>query len=375
MKFTLLVTFLSIIFYFGCSQDPSSVGKNLLLDSDKLMTDTLTITSEKSSSYPITTSNNSPTLMVGRSNGVVAEMLLQFGPFVVDTAIANSIISVKIKMLPNYSFKDTTGTMAVSMHRMPIPWNESTFNADSLTTYDINPIDVPHFTINYKDSLIEFPVDNNIVSDWLKGVKNNGIILVPKLSSNIIFGFKSYYNSVDDDARPQVIITYQLPTDTVKTMTLRTVQDATIFSGVRPSSMDSLFYVQGGLIERGKISFDVSSIHKSVAITQAFLELKIDTLSSIFSSFTDRGIRVHDIVTADSIPKLGALSSAAKPDGNKYMIDVRSLVQQWVTGRPNYGIALRSDNEFEQVERFAVYGFSAQADSKPKLIIKYTFLP
>ncbi|MBU2472306.1 MAG: DNRLRE domain-containing protein, partial [Bacteroidetes bacterium] len=264
MKFTLLVTFLSIIFYFGCSQDPSSVGKNLLLDSDKLMTDTLTITSEKSSSYPITTSNNSPTLMVGRSNGVVAEMLLQFGPFVVDTAIANSIISVKIKMLPNYSFKDTTGTMAVSMHRMPIPWNESTFNADSLTTYDINPIDVPSIAINSRDSLIEFPLDNSIVSNWLKGEKNNGIILVPKLSSDIILGVTSYVNSTSDDRRPQIEILYRLPADTAdKTLTLRTVQDATIFSGVRPTSSDSLFYVQGGLIERGKIFFDVDSIPKS----------------------------------------------------------------------------------------------------------------
>ncbi len=375
MKFTILATFLSIIFFFGCSQDPSSVGKNLISNTDKLETKSLTIISQKSSSYPITSSNNSGTLMIGRSNDVTAEMLLQFGYFPVDTAIANSIISVKIKMFPNYSFKDTTGTLSFSIHRMSVTWNEYTFTADSLTAYDINPIDVPSIAINSRDSLIEFPLNNSIVSNWLKGGTNNGIILVPKQSSNIILGVTSYTNSTFDDRRPQVIITYQLPSDTVKTMTLKTVQDATIFSGVRPTSSDSLFYIQGGLIERGKISFYVDSIPRSAAITQAFLELKIDTLSSIFSSFTSKGIRVHDILSSDSIPRLGALSSAAIPDGNKYLIDVRSLVQQWVTGKPNYGMALRSDNEFEQVEQFAVYGFTAQAENKPKLIIKYTFRP
>jgi hypothetical protein len=315
---------------------------------------------------------------VGKSNNTEAKMLLQFGTFSVDTTIANSILSVKIKLKPNYSFKDTAGVMAFSIHKMSKAWSEYNFTSDSLAgSYESTPVNTYSFNASSKDTLTIFNFDKNVVSDWLKGVANNGIILVPDAGSNMIFGFDSYYYSSISDARPQLEIVYRTASDTAdQTITIRTTQDATVFSGTRPVSTSSLFYVQGGLINRGKIKFDVSNIPRGAAITQAYLELKTDSTVSVLSSYTDYKIQVHEILKDDSTPSLSGNPVIGILSGNTFTIDIRSIVQPWVAGKPNYGIALRLNNEFTQVDRFAIFGSTAaDSTSKPKLRIQYTYLP
>jgi hypothetical protein len=376
LPFSILLFFLLLI---GCTKEPNSVGKDILDDNaDKLKTAADTSIAVSSSGYAVTSANNSPTLLVGKSNNTEAKMLLQFGTFAIDTTKANSIISVKIKLKPNYSFKDTVGVMAFSIHKMSNVWSEYNFTADSLAgSYESAPINTYSFNASSKDTLTIFDLDKNLVSDWLKGVANDGIILVPDAGSNVIFGFDTYYYSSASDARPQLEIVYRTATDTAdQTITLRTTQDATVFSGTRPISTSSLFYVQGGFINRGKLKFDVSNIPRGAAITQAFLEMKTDSIVSAFGSYTDYQIQVHDILKDDSIPSLSGTTATGKLSGNTFTIDIRSIVQPWVNGKANYGIAIRLYNEFTQVDRIAIFG-SAAADStnKPRLRIQYTYLP
>ena len=104
--------------------------------------------------------------------------------------------------------------------------------------------------------------------------------------------------------------------------------------------------------------------------------MKTDSLTSLFSSYTDYKIQVHDILKDDSIPSLSGTTATGKLSGNTFTVDIRSIVQPWVTGKANYGIVIRLYNEFTQVDRFAIFG-SAAADStnKPQLRIQYTYLP
>lgn len=370
---------ISIIFIFlfimGCSQEPNSVGKDVLGDMDKLKTDVSTNIAVSSSGYSITSANNSTTLMIGKSHATEANMLLKFGTFPTDTNLADSVISAKIKMIPNYSFKDTAGIMNFSIHEMKRSWSESSFTSDSLAgSYESTPVNTHSLNVNSKDSLTVFSLDTSLVKYWLKGNTNNGIILIPNVISNMIFGFDTYYYSAYSDTRPQLEITYLTSTDT-STLILRTIQDATIFSGTRPNSTSSLFYVQGGLISRGKIQFDVSNIPRSVTITQAFLDLKTDTLVSSLSSYSDYQILIHAISKDDTIPTLSGTTAQGKLSGNTFSIDVRNIVQLWVSGKSNYGIALRYYNEFTQVDRFAFHGSAAAETNRPRLRIQYTYLP
>jgi hypothetical protein len=377
MKLKIVLTILTALFMFGCSEDPNSVGKNVLDDQDKLKTSTDTSYATTSFAYPITSSNNSLTVMIGKSNNTEAMTLLQFGTFTVDTSIANSIISVKIKLIPKYSFKDTLGTLAFSIHKMNRSWSEYNFTIDSLPgSYDGGAIAAISMDINSKDTLTQFSFDKNLTSEWLKGSTNYGIILIPDAASNTVFGFSTKYYSGLVDERPQIEITYRRDTDTTdQTMVVRTQQDASVFSGTRPISTASLFYVQGGLINRGIIKFDTLAIPRSATITQAYLDLKVDTLESVFSTYTDYTIMVHQILANDSIPTLGGITATAALSAGAFTFDVRNIVQQWAAGKSNYGFALRSLSELVNVDKFAIYGFEAVPDSKPKLRIKYTYLP
>jgi hypothetical protein len=368
---------LTLVFILGCTKDPNSIGKELLGPNDQLITDVSSDTAVASSSYSITSANNSTSLLVGKANNIEARMLLQFGTFPVDTNIANSIISAKIKMIPNYSFKDTVGIMAFTIHKMLKSWSEYSFTTDSLLadSYETVPVNTHSLNVNSKDTLTEFSLNTNLVAECLKGNAGYGIILIPDLNSNMIFSFNTYYYSSISDGRPALEIVYRTSSDTIdQTLTLRTTQDATIFSGTRPNSTSSLFYVQGGLICRGRLNFDVSHIPKGAAITQAYLDLKSDTNASSFGSYIDYKIFVQEIFSNDSIPTLSGTTDQGTLVGDSFTIDVRNIVQKWI-GKNNYGVAIRSYNEFTQVERFAIYGVTADADKRPRLRIQYTYLP
>lgn len=375
-KFLLLV--ITSFLIFGCSDDPSSIGEKLLPDIDHLKTKAFDTNASYSSTYTIDASNNSNTLLLGNYAGAEANILLQFGIGIKDTSIADSILSAEIKMFQNYSTPDTAGQLNFKIHELNYSWVDYTFTIDTLRAQG-NGIFVTDISkqVRTRDTLpVTFQIPLSIVRNWLKGVTNNGIILIPKPDMQNIFGFHSYYLGDIDDKRPQLIVTYRKTSDTSdKTLIFKTAQDATIFLGSRPASTFELIYVQGGLLNRGKLHFNVDSIPRSSTITQAFLTLKIDTTLSKFSQFSDKQILIHEITTQDSIPRLGSSTANNKPTADSIVLDVRKIVQKWVSGKNNFGIALRTYNEFTEFERFAVFGFNAVESKKPKLTIQYTYLP
>ncbi len=377
MKNFLLLLITSFLI-FGCSDDPSSIGEKLLPDMDNLQTNAFSTNASYSSFYEIDASNNSSTLLLGKYAEAEAKILMQFGIGIKDTSIADSILTAEIKMFQNYSTPDTAGLLNFSIHEMSKTWADYTFTKDSLLgSYDLKPLVEISKEVRTRDTLpVTFQIPISIVRNWLKGSTNNGIMLIPKPAMQNIFGFHSYYLGDLDDKRPQLIVTYRKTTDTSdKTLIFKTTQDATVFSGSRPASTSELLYVQGGLLNRGKLYFNLDSIPRSSTITQAFLTLKIDTTLSKFSQFSDRQFLIHEITTQDSIPRLGSLTASNKPTADSIVIDVRKIVQKWVAGKSNFGVALRTFNEFTEFERFAVFGFNAVEIKRPKLTIQYTYIP
>ncbi len=377
MKNFLLLLITSFLI-FGCSDDPSSIGEKLLPDMDNLQTNSFKTNATYSSFYEIDASNNSTTLLLGKYANAEASILLQFGIGIKDTSIADSILSAEIKMFQNYSTPDTAGNLNFRFHELDYEWSDYTFTVDTLKAKGVgNFITNISKELRTRDTLpVTFQIPLNIVRNWLKGSRNNGIIFIPNPSMQNIFGFHSYYLGELDDKRPQLIVTYRKTSDTSdKTLIFKTTQDATVFSGVRPVSTSELFYVQGGLLNRGKLYFNVDSIPRSSTITQAFLTIRVDTTFSKLSQFSGKQLLVHEITSPDSIPRLGSLTSAGKLTNDSIVIDVRKIVQKWVTGKQNFGVALRTFNEFTEFERFALFGFNAVENKRPILTIQYTYIP
>ncbi len=370
---------LSMILLSSCSKDPNSAGEDLLSNNEKFDSYTINLNSVSSRGYDVTASNNSSTLMIGKyqdgNNFIEAKTLIQFTTTAVDTVFLNSIITTEIKMQPIYSMPDTSGVLSFSIHKMLKSWSDYTFTIDSLNSdsYQFNSVNDYELNVNTKDTLaVKFNINVDLVKEWLKGSENYGIILIPKLNSNMVFGFRSGDLFTYDS--PELIITYQLPEDTSsKTLILKVKQDATVFSGSIVSFPKNISVIQGGLLKRVLCNFYIDTIPKASSILQANLTFYIDTNFSRFSPFSLRKILVQEVISEDSIPKLGSLSADNTVSGDSVTINIQQIVQKWVARKPNYGIALRAYNEFTEIDRIAI--FNSYSSKPPRLEIKYLRLP
>lgn len=374
LKLLILAVILS-----NCSKDPNPVGEGLLSQNDNLVSSSTILFSNSAKSYSVKASNNSTTIMVGKfsedNNYIEAKTLIQFTSTAVDTVFLNSIINCELKLQPIYSFPDTAGVLSFAVHKILKSWTDYTFTIDSLVSGFFDPNQVHEYSINVnaKDTLpVKIPIGNSLVKDWLKGSDNYGVILIPKTTSNFVLGFSSSDLFTSD--APELIINYQLPEDTsAKTLILKVRQDATVITGDMSNFPNNLHIVHGGLLNRAIYNFSVDTIPRASTILEAKLILYVDTNYSRFSPFSLKKILVQEVATADSIPKLGALSVDNTIFGDSIILNIQQIVQKWVTRKPNYGIALRAFNEFTEVDRIAI--FNRYSSKPPRLEIKYLRLP
>lgn len=371
----LLMTFL----LSNCSKEPNSVGEDLLSNNENFISYTINLNSLSSRGYNLTTSNNSSTIMVGKyvdgNNVIEAKTLIQFTTTAVDSVFLNSIISTEIKMRQIYSMPDTSGVLSFSIHKMLKSWNDYSFTIDSLNSDSYDPVPVADYDLNVysKDTLpVKFVINSALVKNWLQGLENFGIIFIPKPNNNYVVGFKS--GDLFSYDEPELVITYQLPEDTSsKTLILKVKQDATVFSGSVQSYPNNILILQGGLIKRGVCNFSIDSIPRASSLLQANLILYVDTNFSRFSPFSLKKIQVQEIISEDSIPKLGSLAADNTLSGDSIIINIQQIVQKWIARKPNYGIALRAYNEFTEIDRIAI--FNSYSSKPPRLQIKYLRLP
>ena len=379
MKLTSLPIFiLSPLFLLvGCSEEPNSVGRNVLPPQDELTIDSLATTATSASSYRYAIPGLSNRLLLGRTADLEARTLLQFTG-ILSGLSGITIDSASLKLNINYRFKSLDGTLSFTVQQFLRPWNEGTFTWDSLTSGTVNDTIDTTFVkaITSEDSILVVRLDN-LVGKWYRNglTSPDGIILKPAISANTIIGFASYSDG-STSLDPELFISYH---DSVKrdSLRLRPIQRSFVANTALPTTSPYSF-VQAGVAYRGRLMFDVSALPRSASITQASMEIVVDTSMSFFGSSLHDSLGLHLILDGSTPPKLsGTLTFGRSKDTSKtiYRFDMRNVVQQWVTGRTNYGIVLRSSDETASLDRFAVYGNSAAADLRPKLKIIYTVLP
>src|SRR5260221_494505 len=140
-------------------------------------------------------------------------------------------------------------------------------------------------------------------------------------------------------------------------------------------------YIQAGVAYRELLRFDSLSaaLPNRVSILKAVLEIATDTASSLFNRVSQDSILAY--MTRDNTAPYDTLTfgTLCKPsfDGTQktFQADIKNIVQQWATNGPNYGIVLRTYNEFSTLDRVALYRATPVSSRTPKLKIVYTILP
>src|SRR5262249_8747321 len=132
------------------------------------------------------------------------------------------------------------------------------------------------------DSIISFRIDTTLIRQWIQ--TNTGyLILIP--TGSTVVGFSPV--STPTDLRPELKV-YSNGNDTTPA-SFRMSPGIFVANGPPPAGAGEVT-LQAGVAYRGIVRFDSIAIPKRVSITQALLEIAIDTTSSLMNTYSNDNI-------------------------------------------------------------------------------------
>ncbi len=307
----------------------------------------------------------------------------------------------------------TSGTLGdVAIHEMTREWQEGTCSgagcvadgvtwdwSDGTTPWtsaggDFNPVAAATNTITASGAWYQFDV-RDLVSEWVAGKSNLGVLIKAVGSTNINFASSDYG---DATLHPKFNVTYACECGGGASGTL-TLQPGTsgldtyIDDGNPTTNFASNSSIRlsskTNAKKRGLVKFDTSSIASGVIITSAILEMNLEGIGSGGTA----SVNVHRATkpwlesqadwnnytssaawtTAGGDWDSAVIDTAAidefAPGPTQW--DVRSTVADWVDGTfPNEGLMLIGSDGVNHAD-FST-GDAADASTHPKLIINYS---
>ncbi|MCJ7553167.1 MAG: DNRLRE domain-containing protein [Ignavibacteriaceae bacterium] len=385
--FVLFLLLISSLILISCSDDPSSVGLNLL-EQDYLKVDTINSVEgnffQTSSHFKkVISLGNSSRLLVGMKDNLTAYSIMNFAFFLPDSVKTdfnegNIVIeSAFIELYPNYVFTDSLVEFDFTVHKVLSTWSSSTFSADSFSTlqYDLDDVSSDK---SFGDSVYSFKINNELAREWIDfsmntdSLTNYGILISPTVSTQKIVGFQAYNAYLDADSKLKVIISKQ--GSYTDTLTGIVASDISLVLGDLPQTEPDYMLVQSSLAINSKLYFDLSSIPTNVVINRATLTLHSDSTKNVFGSSFENSLLAFLIKNEETNEVDENLFIRLSDFNYQYSGDITPMVRKWLRDNDNQGMILRSGSEQVGVELFNLFGSEALDPSKrPYLEIVYTY--
>lgn len=387
-----LILCLSGLYLVGCSDDPTSLGKNFFtgqgLKLDSLILVGTPDTATAKTYYTPTPHYGVRYLLVGRSqaDNLEAQTLLNFNPKLVAyndlfRANTNPIDSAQLILNPLYQYgADTTETMTITGHVVNSIWNYSTVTVDTTISYDANPI----FTANLNDTSTIIPLNKNVVFNWFLasldtnpvGV-NYGLLLKPtgNISKHIV-GLEALTSSASYP--PTLKVYVHRNGAAVDSFSYYVNTNTHLVYPARHDSVSGII-LQSGVASKAFLQFKLNQLPKDVIINSAYLTLHQDTLNSKYGSvggslFTSACYAYADSVGASEPLTVdynyyGALSSS----NGVSTANIFGIVNRFYLLGQDARIILRNSYYEDGVEKYLFYDpQTADRSKRPLLKIYYT---
>ncbi|MCX7876157.1 MAG: DNRLRE domain-containing protein [Melioribacteraceae bacterium] len=392
-KKILLLLFPVVLFFYSCSDSPTSVGENLIPNDDKITFNEFDTfkedTPQNSYSYVENIKlGSSDRIILGKTSYGESYILLLFRPTLIDTLVTRlknnqlKISDTWVSMKPNYFLGDKNLPFNFTVHQIRNKWGIIGFDRDSLKNlqYDQNNIST---NIKITDTLITFKLPLNVVESWLRYTydstltKNYGIILKPTSNTQRMIGFKAVYSS--EEISTSVVLNYAIertPIPVFKdTLNVSPFLDNHVVSG-KLTKLNNLFYLQSSYALRAILSFDLSKLPTNIIVNKATLELTKDDKNSFDGSPSSDSIDVQ--ILADSVSKkltsdsLYNITLSKQSNSNIYSGDLTWMVQKWLKGEINQGLKLSLTDEYSATSLIAFYNSKETNKAlRPRLKIIY----
>jgi hypothetical protein len=388
LKQTLAALVIIIIIFTlnSCSDDPSSIGSDLVR-SDYIKVanfDSQVDSLSQSSSFfkKVLPLGLASKILLGRRGDTEASILMKFvfsiDDSMKDDLMADNIVIKKayLELTPAYTFSDTLAPLDFSVHKINDYWSITQFTADSLQFLSYENEDLSS-NKNFNDTLYTLDLDNSLILSWIKSSidtsleKNLGIFFKPDINSAKIVGFESLTTTSTDAAKLRIVIEKQGSyTDTIRGYIFGDVSAVSTELPILPAGEMG---VQASSTLQSKILLDTSILPKNIIINRAELLIQEDTLNSVIGTAFGSALQGYLITDSDSnIVDENSRVSFTKSD-NIYTGDITDLIDYWYSGEDNFGMILRSSSLVEGVNLVVLKGSDYPVESeRPRLKIVYT---
>ena len=368
--------------FTACSDDPSSVGSDLLnqdnITVSKIDSDSL---SQKFERYKANYSlGSSDILLVGKDANVESQILLSFGISLADKYLSNldslAFLSTEVTLTKTYTFGDTLQPFNVGIYKVTSVWN-SLFTADSISKLTYDPTSVVQST-NISNNVYSFAVDTNLVREWFKAAKDTaqakdyGILLKPNGISKFI-GFRASTALTTDVPSIKIVVKKTTAYETYQdTLTYNGSVDVHLIQGSFPDATSKTLTLQNGTGVQGKLWFDFSKLPSDAIVNTALLTLSVDTLNTKFGSSYSDGLQAFELTDSAAVTTNAKFVVSLPRSGNTYTGDVFRIVNDALTTKNNFGMLINPVYQLNGIENFALFNSAAANVSKPRLIITYS---
>jgi hypothetical protein len=374
--------------FISCSDEPSSIGVDLL-EGDFVIVSTFD--TQDDSVYQLSTDFKevvslgfASRILIGKRGKVGASTLMRF-IFVINDTLKQDFLDGNIQINesiidldPIYTYTDTSEAFDFTVHEITNGWSSSGFTSDSLSSLTYEPMDVSS-NKNFNDSLYSFNLDNDVVHSWIifsidsSQGSNKGIYYKPTESSGKVVGFQALTLTSTTAAKLNVVI--EKSGTWIDTISGFIIEDVSVAETSLSSLPEDQIGIQSSVTFQSRLFFDLSEADSSVVVNNAELILTIDSLNTVTGSpfnsnlsalrMTDSTTNVFDETFAVTLRK----------EGNLYIGDITSFVSFWLNSRDNHGLLIRSQSYTEGLELFAVKGSNSPLLSeRPRLKIVFTRL-
>ena len=226
------------------------------------------------------------------------------------------------------------------------------------------------------DTNYVFNIDPAVVLSWMKNAadtsleKNYGIYLKPVDNSGKVVGFQAFTSTSSQAAKLTLII--EKTGSYVDTINGFIFSDVSVVDGDLPLLPAEDIAVQSSISVNSIIVGDLSIVPEGIVINSAELTIQRDSINTLTGSSFDNSLKAFFVEdsTAKEVDEGGAFTLSLKD--NSYSGDITSYVRIWINEMRNHGVMLRSGDDIEGLELFALKGSTANFAERPSLKIVYT---
>ncbi|RKY88555.1 hypothetical protein DRQ09_02705 [candidate division KSB1 bacterium] len=373
MKKFVVVLFVASFLFFYCSEKEISLqGTDFPLKNNQVRFEKKTLYAvEDTVIREEVKSGAGQVLFIGKYENFEAEILLKFEELP-DTSTVNSAVLI----LNKKGLIGKGSPFKCSVYEITSDWQEdmnSFIENGAEFPVSYNRKEVGSFFSSNESTLDSVTIESELVNKWINSFEDNKGILISFSNSEFIKGYFS-----NETSKPP----------TIKINYIKDNRDTVEFY----SATKGLFLIKGevpgnngfGIVNtatggRVGLKFDLKDIPDYVTILRAKLKLDILSEKSLFSDFSIDSLKTVLFDTSWSVVPRSYYTTVTRENAiedNKFETDITAFVQLWVSGgKDNYGLAVQSFKEGEDISYFAIALANEGNGYKPRLEIEYAVPP